>query len=404
MLDEVRSATGALLWQAVRDVVLWATTPEDARSRLFGEDAYDHRVTAIRAREMEDDVRKWLILLAGVVSGREQPGREEISRTCRRISRWADETQLPRTAIWYAQAASLCFPEGAEHAYNVGWLLRRSQEYPRAEAWYRRAIGLARRRRDAHTYARAYMGLGNLYIQRDEYERARLAFERALQTARRAGLRKLRAEAFHDLFSVAAETKQVVDAEIYARKAFHAYPSGHPRLPQLAHDVAVFWMLQGFYNRALPVFESVARVLTRPADRLLILSNLARAAGGAGRIDVFTSAWADTWQIVDDKPHLECVTSSLLRLAYGSALLRDWERVDLAARFALELATRRGQQAVRREAEEVLSAAEQQRFTETVLPAPAEVAVTDAADALAGHLVRRLAACAGGEDRPRMDC
>jgi len=390
VVDEVRSPLGVLLWEGVRDVVLWAATAPASRPSLFASRAYRERVAALHSLELDQHVRGMMMLLAGVLDPETQPDRQAVARTCRKLAFWAEERLLPRTSIWYAQAAALTAPESAEHAYTAGLLCRRNTEYARAETWYRRAVGLARRRRDAQVYARAYMGLGDLFMQRGDYGRARLALERALNTARRAGMRTLRAEALHELFTVAVETDTIEDAETYAQKAFRACPPGHVLLPRLAHDVAVFWMLHGFYARALPVFQAVLGTMTRQNDRLMVLSSIARASGGAGRIDLFANAWVDTWQIIDDCPTLECVTSSLLRLAYGSACLHDWERVELAARHALELARTRGQTQVQQEAGVLLAIAERQEYIEKSLPSAEEPAVLESADHLADALVRRL--------------
>jgi tetratricopeptide (TPR) repeat protein len=395
VLDEVRSPLGVVLWEGVRDVVLWATTAPANRPRLFGSRAHDERVAALHAVELDPDARGMLVLLAGVLDAERQPDRQVVARACRKLALWAEERLLPRTSIWYAQAAALAAPESAEHAYTVGLLCRRNADYIRAETWYRRAIGLARRRRDAQVYARAYMGVADLFMQRGNYERAKLALERAFNTARRAGMRTLRAEALHDLFTVAVETNQVTEAENIARKAFRAYPRDHANLPKFAHDVAVFWMFQGYFDRALTVFQAVLGTVSSAGDRLRILSSIARAAGGAGRVDIFANAWVETWQIVDDCPTIECVTSSLVRLAYGSASLHEWERVAIAARHALNLSRERGQAQVEQEATMLLEAAEHHQFVETLISTPLEPLIVESADHLAGHLVRRLADYAG---------
>ena len=396
VVDEVRSPLGVLLWEGVRDVVLWAATAPANRPGLFSSRAYRERVAALHSLELDHDVRGMMVLLSGVLDSETQPDRQAVARTCRKLAFWAEERLLPRTSIWYAQAAALAAPESAEHAYTVGLLCRRNTEYTRAETWYRRAIGLARRRRDARVYAQAYLELGDLFMQRGDYGRAKLTFERSLNTARRAGLRVIRARSLHSLFALAVETNQAAGAEAYARMASRAYPRNHAHLPKLAHDVAIFWMFQGYYERALIVLQAVLGTVTRTNERLMLVSSIARAAGGAGRIGAFTSAWAETWQIVDTCPTLECVTSSLLRLAYGSASLRDWERVELAARHALELAAARGQVQVQQEAKALLDAAEQHHFTETLISPPEEAAILESADRLARDLVRRLAGYADG--------
>jgi len=395
VLDEVRSPLGVLLWEGVRDVVLWATTPPAERSRLFDPRAHAERMEALHSVELDGVLRGMLAFLAGVLDRDRQSDAETVARTCGKVAFWAEERLLPRTSIWYAQAAALASPGSAEHAYTAGLLCRRNADYIRAETWYRRAIGLARRRRDARVYARAYMGLGDLFMHRGDYALARLALERAFNTARRTGMRALRAEALHDLFTVAVETSQVGEAEALARKVFRAYPRDHANLPKFAHDVAVFCMFQGFHARALPVFQAVLGTVSRAGDRLRIVSSIARAAGGAGRIDVFAHAWVDTWQIVDDYPALECVTSSLVRLAYGAASLRDWERVNLAARLAVNLSRERGQTQVEQEAAVLLRAAELHDFEETLIPAAPEPETAISADDLAVDLVRRITSYAG---------
>ncbi|MEW5928532.1 MAG: hypothetical protein AB1941_13775 [Gemmatimonadota bacterium] len=404
VLDEVRSPLGVLLWEGVRDVVLWATTVPAFRPSLFDPRAYDARTAALHSVELEQELRGMLMRAAGVLDTEHQPDGAAVARTCRKVALWAEERLLPRTAIWYAQAAALASPGSAEHAYTAGQLCHRNAEYTRAETWYRRAVGLARRRQDADMYALAYTGLGHLFIARNDHARAGEAFLRAFRKARRAGIRKLWAEALHNLFVVAAETKQVAEAQEYARRAFRAYPRSHPGRITLAHDVAGFWVLQGQYRRALPVLEVLARILTRSSHRLFALSQLAWAAGGAGQIEVFAKAWIDTWQIIDNQPTLNCVTSSLLRLAYGSALLGDSERVELAAGFAIDLAKRRGEETVLAEARGLLETAGTAGLPPALPPPPVEVEQDELANDLAEAFVQTLAACADTDNHLRMQC
>ncbi|HEX2190245.1 MAG TPA: hypothetical protein VHG51_15160, partial [Longimicrobiaceae bacterium] len=262
-------------------------------------------------------------------------------------------------------------------------LCRNASEYARAVTWFARSIVLARRRRDGQTYARAYRRIGQLLMYKGAYGDAEDAFGRAFRYARRAGIREVAAEALHDLFTVAVETGRVAEAEELARRAFHAYPAAHHRLPALAHDIAVFWMLQGHPARALPVFQAVRTVVRDRADHLLAISNVVRAAGEVGDRETFVGAWVDSWAIIDAAPHLECVTSSLLRLAYGSAALGDRERVEVAARYALELATARGQSQVTEEAGILLAGADVSRVGESGEKDPA-------ADQLATRLIQRM--------------
>ena len=47
ILEEVPGALGLLLWQAMRDVSLWAMTPREERVGLFNADAEPRRLAAL---------------------------------------------------------------------------------------------------------------------------------------------------------------------------------------------------------------------------------------------------------------------------------------------------------------------------------------------------------------------
>jgi tetratricopeptide (TPR) repeat protein len=383
ILNEVRSPLGVMLWQAVHDVVLWSSTPPDRREALWSPVASAVHEKRLRDVEMEDQLRGWLRVVARLLEGNGPADVGEVVRACRRISEWAEERGLVQTSIWYAQAVALLAPTVAEHAFTVGTLCRFASEYARAMTWYSRSIGLARRYADRRTYARAYRGIGQIFMYQDQYEAAEKAFDRAFKSARRAGIRDVAAQALHDLFTVAVETGRTVEAEELARRTFSAYPSAHPRLPALAHDIAAFWMLTGNPTRALPIFQAVLPTLLELTDRLPTLAGIARAAGLVGDKVTFLSAWTQTWEIIDANPHLECVTSSLLRLAYGSAALGDRERVEVAAGYALQLAESRGQEQIAREARALMET--DASSAETALPGK-----NPKADLLATRIVQRI--------------
>ncbi|MBV9772765.1 MAG: tetratricopeptide repeat protein, partial [Gemmatimonadetes bacterium] len=341
-LLEERSGEGTLLlWQSLRDVLLWASTPADQRNELFVPGSESHRAEALDRAKMDRKLKIPLLTIAQVLEEGAEISAADLASACRKVSRWADEQGLPRMAIWYAQAAAATMPVDAEPAYTVGLLCRRNAEYERAETWFRRAMVLARRSGDNQSYALAWIGIGNLYIRRGDFLSARKALKRALRRARKGGLRRPKAMALHDLFTIAVELIEIADAEALARQTYRAYGPRHPRLPVLAHDVASFWLLQGYYRRALVVYEAILELITHPAERLLILSTIARAAAGARRRDIFTNVWVESWEIIDRKPDAERICSALLNLAYASATLRDWERSEIAARLAVELAAKR---------------------------------------------------------------
>lgn len=383
ILDEVRSPLGVVLWQSVADVVLWSSTAPDWRGVLWSPAAAEVRARHLREVEMEDPLRGWLKVVARILEGSGPADVEEVVGACRRISEWADRRGLPRTAAWYAQAAALLAPSVAEYAFAVGALSRGTADYARAMTWYARSIGLARRRADRRTYARAHRGIGQILMYQGAYGAAERAFQRAYRSARRAGIRDVAAQALHDLFTVAVETGRAAEANELARRTFTAYPSAHPRLPALAHDVAVFWMLTGHPARALPVLQAVLPALRDLPDRLPTVSGIARAAGLVGDRVAFLSALTETWGIIDANPQVECATSSLMNLAYGSAALGDGERVEVAAGYALQLATARGQERVAGDARALLEGGMLPRADAPLPPDPA-------ADELAARIAQRI--------------
>jgi len=394
LLHEGSGFQAILLWQSFRDVLLWAGAADHERGLLFREGAEAARLGLLLDPAVEGSLRAPLVTLAGVLRNDGSATREEVASACQRISRWAEERGMPQTAISFAQAAAVAEPRNAAHAYRVGLLCRESAEYARAETWFRRAIGLARKT-DPEMYGLAHVGLGNIHRNRGSYEPARIAYQWAVWVARRKGLRNLRVMALHNLFSIAVEQVQVAEAERLARLAYRAYPSTHPRLPALAHDVASFWMLQGCFARALPVFQAVLQLIHEPSERLLVLSNIARAAGGAGHRQEFVDAWVESWRIIDRNISTERVCSAILNLAYGSASLGDRERKELAARYALDRAECRGETGVQQEAKALLRTIQAEQPLLPKIPTPEDSEITLSAEALAEEMVRELTEYAG---------
>ena len=391
VLDEVRDDLGLLLWQSLRDADLWSTSAPEARSRLFSPHAPGRRGRQLdEVVEDGSEIDGPLRTLALLLEGAPELEPEHVVDACRTLSRWAGDHGLPRTALAFAQSAALAAPDRPAPAYVVGLLARRNADNRRAEAWFRRALGLARRAEDWKYYGLACMGIGNLNVQRGDYPVARTWFFKALRVARRHGLWTVRPVALHDLFCVAANAGHVEEAEIFARRAFRAYGRRHPRLVRLAHDVARMWLMRGQFHRSLQVFRAVLRHIHRPAEQRLVMSNMARAAAGAGDRLAFATLWADVWALVDNQEDSERVAETLINLAQGAAALGDPDRGQMAAAQALKVATLRGESEPRLLAEALL---EQLRRPRPPAPplAPHEEPSGRHSEALANDLVEALA-------------
>lgn len=391
VLDESRDELGLLLWQSLRDVEVWAQTEPEQRPELFTSGALGERME--RIDEEVDAAAPVRPVLEGLANLLASPGRVtplEVCELCQELSRWASDAGLPRTSLAFAQRGAMAAPDEAGPAYLVGLISRRAADYRRAEVWFRRALALARLSLDWKHYGLAHMGLANLYMQRGDAPRARARLLRALRSSRRYGVWTVKPYALHDLFLINATGDDPKLAEQYARAAYRAYGRRHPRLPALAHDVAWFWMLQRQFHRALPIFQAVLPHFPRPPERMIVLSNVARAAGGACLFTAFDRAWNEVWQMVDDSKDRERVAEALINLSHGAAALGLVVRMEMAASYALTIATRRSEAQQQMAAEELLAASRYSQPQENEMYHADDQALASASDWLAGELVEAL--------------
>lgn len=388
LLEEMPDRLGALLWQSLRDVMLWATTSPAARAGLFADGAEARRRALLGRVDLPEELADPLRELASVLGPPAAVAGEAVAAACRDIAAWAEDRGQLAHALSYSQAVAMVRADDAQAAWAVGVLARRRAEYARAETWFRRAVMLARQSGDWATYCLAFTGLGKLYGQRGNFPIARKLHLRARRAARRHGLHAMEAMALHDLFVVAASTREEAEAETFAEAALQAYGPGHPGLPALAHDVAYFWLENGCPARALPVFQAVLPHIERPADRVRVLADIARAAAGARAEEAFEVASREALALVERPEAVEGAAQALLDIAHGAAMLRRWARAEDAASRALRIAGVRNEARVRLEAEAVLDSV-QRRSRADVSRSPAG-GETSRGDALAGELVEQL--------------
>jgi tetratricopeptide (TPR) repeat protein len=390
MLDEFSGAAGLALWQSMRDVTLWAGAREpEERAGLFHAGAYEVRQQQIEQAGLDAAIDAPLRTLAAICRDPEAAQMDEILQACRDISSWAEGHEKLGTAISMAQAGALAAPTNAAAGFRVGQLARRKAEYARAESWFRRVIGLGRQAKDWASYAEAFLGLGNLYLQRGNVPAARRFHIRGLRAARRHGLRDIVARALHDLFVIAVNGAPPAEALSYARGAFKAYGPSHPRLPVLAHDLGYFWMQRGRFAQALSVFQSLLPHITQPCERMQIVADIGRAAGGAGERAIFDEAWDEMWSFAGDWYSRPTSAQALLDLARGAASLKDWARAERAATTARDVAARREEARVVLEADALLDQVSRKRNLDTVPPIPGEEEEAES-EGLAADLIRTL--------------
>lgn len=388
ILREVGGEVGVLLWQAYRNVMFWAGSDQGERGHLFSPEAGRKRAAELAEARIPDELAGPLSTFAEMLSAPDSTSGEAMAQACTGIARWAEDEGHLHTALAYTQAASVASQRNARLALAVGKLARRRNEAARAETWFRHTVMVSRQTGDWESYSRAYIALGNMLIARGNLPAAAKMHIKALRAARRKGLQQIQGMALHDLFVIADELGRDEQAEEYARQAFRAYGHNHPSLPLLSHDIAYFWMQRGYFSQALEVFQRLESHIEDARTRLLVASNIARAAAGTGNRELFRKAWTQVYRMIKDPEQQGIVANATLELALGAASLGEWDRAEQAAQEALEQATRLGQGKVRFRAESLLESVARGRTVQGKVAesrrVPAKV------EALANDLVRSL--------------
>lgn len=361
VLTEFEGDFGILLWQSLRNVLLWSSTDPARRKGLFSSGAEERRRVKLLSAEVDDALRAPLAVIARLLADPAGADRRRVSSACLKIAEWAEKKEALATALAFTQAAALTGSNDARISYAVGRIARQRAEYPRAETWFRRAILLGRQGGDWESYALAFAGLGNLYVQRGNLSAAQKAHLRAFRAAKRKGLRNVQGMALHDLFVIATQRHQTREAEELAAAALRAYGAGHNRLPFFAHDVAFFWLSQNCFAPALTVLTALRPHFERPSDQAFVLAHIAVAAAGLGDRATYEEAWQASAQLIANVHTPERAASVYLALADAAALEQDWERTSIAAERAVMLASAREEAQVKEQAEARLSEARDQR-------------------------------------------
>lgn len=388
ILREVGGEVGVLLWQAYRNVMFWASADQGERGRLFSPEAGRKRAAELAEARIPDELSGPLSTFSEMLSAPDTTSGEAMAQACTGIARWAEDEGHLHTALAFTQAASVASQRNARLALAVGKLARRRNEVARAETWFRHAVMVSRQTGDWESYSRAYIALGNMLIARGNLPAAAKMHIKALRAARRKGLQQIQGMALHDLFVIADELGRDEQAEEYARQAFRAYGHHHPSLPLLSHDIAYFWMQRGYFAQALDVFQRLEDHVEDARTRLLLASNIARAAAGTGNRELFRKAWTQVYRMTKDPEQQGIVANATLELALGAASLGEWDRAEQAAQESLDQAIKLGQAKVRFRAESLLESVARGRMAQGKVSdshrAPAKV------ETLANDLVRSL--------------
>lgn len=258
ILREVDGEMGLELLLALYNVRLVAETPIPIRAQLF-------EVTNSRALEISipTEIRDALYTLFRLPRETQAPSDRELARACRVIAEWAEDRSCFVTAVGFAEVAARLVPDDPELANRAGRACRRAGERARAELWYERGFGLARRRGDVLQYVKGHLGYGSIFRDQGDYGNALRWIKRAGISARKAGHREAGAEAMHDAFALAYLQEDFGRAASLIRRAARIYPVHARRVPYFAADVALLLSRRGLYAMAMELL----RVCANPSHR-----------------------------------------------------------------------------------------------------------------------------------------
>jgi tetratricopeptide (TPR) repeat protein len=329
-------------WQTLRSVLMWAAEEPGQRSDLFEPCAMADWERELLEGEWEPDLRVPLAVLVGELSRPSQAAPDAIAHACLCVADWALENNGVATALAFAEAAALSWPQNPRYAWMAGRLLRRNGRSAEAERWIRRCIKTAASNRDYEMQVLGLDSLGNLLHERGKNPQSIRTLNDALRLARRHRLREREGEILHDLFVVTTWVGETENAHAYARSAFEIYQPGHSRIPALVHDVALYWMGRGYFSRAYSVLQHLPPLFDLAEERIKVYGGLARAAAGCHDRDVYHEAAQEVWTLASDPRAQASVPAALLEIARGAATLREWEQAERAIMKSVEVATYNG--------------------------------------------------------------
>lgn len=328
VLDEFSGDAGVELWQAARDVRLWAEIDCEHRGGLF-RDAGRALTTRVEASCDAD-------LLAPLTSLRlelAEPSRancEVIAAESLRIARYAEGQARLGTAALFAMTASLAAPQRAAPAYEAGRLSALSRDEIRADTWLRRSVGLARRANERRTYCLALLALGDLYAARGESERARAFYTPAMRAARRCGMRAVRITALFGLLRLAiagGNRAEIERFQVIARRIVERDPE---RAPDLVIVLVRLWLNAGDRQAAAETLRRLVPALTDLDQRIAALALLARADADRRMPWSIAEAWHDARALLEAHPHSPARVRGLVDLALAAMYLGSMARAQAA--------------------------------------------------------------------------
>lgn len=339
LLDEVPGALGQTLWQYARHLRDRTSVSEPQRSTLVHQQFVPHVLDRISAAKREVPQLAEALDRFGMVVLSPDCDDHDLARASETVVDWAESQGYLRCATEFAELAALLEPQSASAANRAGRLNRNASDFPRAEVWFERGIGLARRAADHVEYTRGHIGFGILFQTLGKDRRARKHFHTAAVIARKDGRRWLAAEAQHDLMLMSTERGRFDEAEVHAARALTWYPKHHRRFPFFVADLCFLLVCEAHYSVAVELLTDFLDVVENPAQQVLGMSLLARALACAGRRSRFIRVRGRVQTLLNEFTEHE--PAARVNIAEAERAAGLWRDAEATARAALELAIAR---------------------------------------------------------------
>lgn len=334
ILDELPNALGLVLWQDVRHLRDWAETSPTLRSVLFNPDTSPEAIAKRRdARALANDLSGAFATFASLKAEPVKARVSDVAAACEQVVSWALQHDHTQTAIEWAEVAAIVDEVNPKAANLAGRVTRMANEYDRAERWFQRGVGFARRQDDTIELIRGHLGYGRLCTELGRVKGARVHLNAGANLARKGGPPSLAAEAQHDLCAMLMVRGHLTEAAKRAQRALVWYPKNHHRIPFFAADVGLMLVLAQRFYPAAKLLRLVLRHVKQPSARATIIALTARAVAGAGEPEESAVLRHRAFKLLEKHRGMEPVTR--WHLADAQRLLGNWDAAEVEAEAAL---------------------------------------------------------------------
>jgi len=343
-------------WQVFRLVTTWTAQAPHNRFGFLEIDGIRALMIRIDGNDLspnEEPRPALLSILCEMIAA--TPDMQRLAYACLAVTDWALAVGAVETALAYARSAA-ALSGNARYAWIAGKLLRENGRVLQSEEWFHAAHRLAMRTHDWDVRAWSLLSLGHMLLTVGRYAAGREYFERALIVVERFKLEDRRLEAHHHLFDAALAMQDYTRVAKHGRVVADGYGLDHPRFPYFTHDLAVYWMERGDYERSRDCLSSLLDRYfhENAAERLLLTASTMRAAAGCGDHRAFDRLLPTLVELRGPAGSSPLVAQALQTAGLGSSMLRRWSEAEELLVSALEAAKQTGQEDTRSAAEKLL--------------------------------------------------